>query len=98
MRIQVIIPFSEMAEQNVCGFFKFGYCKFRNKCRKMHVSEKCERKTCDIKSCNLRHPKICRYFRDRKFCKFGEWCCFDHKNIEEDFEKVSEKYKQTKLE
>ena len=57
----------------------------------MHVSEKCERKSCDIKSCNLRHPKICRYFRDRKFCKFGEWCCFEHKNSEEDFKRVFEK-------
>ena len=63
----------------------------------MHVSEHCERKSGDIKSCNLRHPKICRYFKDCKFCKFGEWCCFDHKNIEVDFEKVTEKYKQTEI-
>ena len=31
-----------------------------------------------MKKFNLRHPKICRYFRDYNFCKFGEYCCFKH--------------------
>ena len=35
--------------------------------------------------------KICRYFTDHKFCKFGEWCCFEHKNSEEDFKRDFDK-------
>ena len=34
---------------------------------------------CEIKKCNLRHPKKCKFFRDYGFCKFGEWCRFDQK-------------------
>ena len=28
-----------MATQNVCGWNKFGYCKFSEKCRKMQIQE-----------------------------------------------------------
>ena len=31
-----------------------------------------------FKSCILRHPKICTYYRDYNRCKFGEWCSFKH--------------------
>jgi len=27
---------TEMAQQNVCGYFKYGFCKFKEHCRKMH--------------------------------------------------------------
>ena len=67
-----------MAQQNVCTFNKFGYCKFKQNCRKQHITEKCENDSCDTKTCNLRHPRVCRYFRDIGFCKFGEWCLFNH--------------------
>ena len=77
-----------MAAQNVCRYFKFGHCKFSDKCRFMHVNEKCENTSCNISSCNLRHPRICKYFRDYRRCKFGEWCSFDH-NIKDIFENQS---------
>ena len=67
-----------MAAQNVCRYFKFGYCKFTDKCKYMHVKELCRNSSCEIKCCNLRHPKICKFFRDYNRCKFGEWCCFKH--------------------
>ena len=77
-----------MATQNVCRYFKFGFCKYTVNCRFLHVKENCESQDCDVSSCNLRHPKICRFFRDYSRCKFGEWCCFRHvhKNIESDKE------------
>ena len=31
-----------MASQNVCRYYKFGHCKFADKCRQFHVSEECE--------------------------------------------------------
>ena len=67
-----------MAQQNVCGYFKYGFCKFKEHCRKMHEKKICENSKCEVKKCNLRHPKVCRYFRDYNFCKFGEYCCFKH--------------------
>ena len=52
-----------MAQQNVCEYFKFGHCKHADKCRLMHVKEKCENPSCEIKNCNLRHPRTCKYYR-----------------------------------
>ena len=46
--------------------------------RKQHILEKCTKLTCEIKTCCLRHPRTCRYLRDIGFCKFGEWCLFEH--------------------
>ena len=65
-------------DQNVCVFNKYGYCKFRLTCRKQHILEICPNQNCEILRCSLRHPKICRYFRDFGMCKFGEWCLFRH--------------------
>ena len=67
-----------MAAQNVCRYFKFGFCKFREKCRFMHISEVCEDPSCEIKLCKFRHPRVCNYFRDYNRCKFSEWCAFKH--------------------
>ena len=47
-------------------------------CRKQHVKEICEEPSCDGKNCIKRHPKECKFFRNRGFCKFGEWCHFVH--------------------
>ena len=44
------------------------------------MKEECKNKSCEVKACNLRHPKICRFFRDYRRCKFGEWCHFKHLN------------------
>ena len=50
-----------MATQNVCRYFKFGFCRFKEMCRFMHISEVCENPSCEIKLCNLRHPRICNF-------------------------------------
>ena len=39
-----------MAQQNVGGWFKFGFCKFKEHCRKKHVKEKCEDSKCKVKN------------------------------------------------
>ena len=39
-----------MATQNVCRYFKFGFCKYLEKCRFPHVKEICESQDCDVRS------------------------------------------------
>ena len=90
-----------MATQNVCKYHKFGFCKYSEKCRFPHVKEECENKECEVRSCNLRHPKICTYYRDYRRCKFGEWCSFKHVekieiNKREIFEKLDKLEKLVK--
>ena len=43
----------------------------------------CEKLDCEIRECHLRHPKICKFYRDLGFCKFSEWCKFSH-NVEKE--------------
>ena len=59
-------------------YFKFGFCKYLERCRFPHIKEVCESQECDERSCTLRHPRVCSYYRDYNRCKFGEWCCFKH--------------------
>ena len=68
----------------------FGFCKFKSMCRKQHISEKFSKNECDTKSCSLRHPRICRYYRDIGFCKFGEWCLFKHEGVSKGLKEVKE--------
>ena len=90
-----------MASQIVCQYYNFGFCKFSERCRFLHVDEECRNKECEVRSCTFRHPKIFKYFRDYNRCKFGEWCFFKHINIIEnsvDKEEIAEKLENlTKL-
>ena len=67
-----------MAAQTVCSFYRFGYCKHKEFCRKRHVKETCENLSCDISNCIQRHPKVCKWYRDYQKCKFDP-CLFLHK-------------------
>ena len=73
-----------MAQQNVCRFYKFGFCKYKDNCRNMHIHEKCDDRSCKIKNCSLRHPRKCSFYRDYKRCKYSEWCQYDHVDNEVD--------------
>ena len=55
----------------------YGYCKYRQFCRRDHEKTICENVECDISSCIFRHPKPCEYFRDYGQCKFDP-CMFLH--------------------
>ena len=66
-----------MATQVLCSFNKFGFCKYRETCRKRHIKETCEKTLCDISTCTSRHPRICKFFRDLGRCKFDP-CAFLH--------------------
>ena len=34
------------------------------------MNEKCENVSCDLSTCMLRHPKLCKFFKQYKRCKF----------------------------
>ena len=79
-----------MAHQNVCQFFKYGYCKFKIACRKQHILEKCKKQNCENGTCNQRHPRICRYLRDNGYCKFSEYCLFEHDFVKSDVQEIKD--------
>ena len=64
---------------DICRHFKFGFCRYQERCRKPHVAEICTEENCEIESCSRRHPRACRYFESYKRCKFGEYCLYAHK-------------------
>ena len=78
--------------RNLCTKNKFGFCKFSDKCRFRHINVKCEEKTCPVYTCEKRHPRTCRNFRDVGYCKFTTYCKYEHskhKHIEENSEKIA---------
>ena len=64
--------------EKVCNHFKFGHCRFMEKCTKKHINEVCNIADCNTSSCDKRHPKICRYFVHFNRCKFGSFCNYLH--------------------
>ena len=79
-----------MAAEIFCNRNKFGYCKFGETCKFLHVNELCSNVKCDKRSCSFRHPKECLYFRKYKNCKFGEYCKYNHEICETNNENLSE--------
>ena len=74
-----------MATQNVCTWNKYGYCRYGEKCRELHVNEMCSNILCENSTCMLRHPIACKYFKRHNRCKFDP-CAFKHKR--NDFENL----------
>ena len=70
-----------MINQNVCQFNKFGFCKFGQTCRSRHVEKNCDVKDCDISSCENRHVRACKFFKEFERCKFGDYCRYHHKTL-----------------
>ena len=66
-------------EAAVCKHFQIGHCRFQDHCRKHHIKELCERENCKSMTCQLRHPKVCKFFSVHNTCKFGEHCAYQHK-------------------
>ena len=64
--------------ENLCKFQNSGFCKFETKCNFKHVFDNCDEKGCDKTGCIKRHPKRCRYFFLKRFCKFQESCHYSH--------------------
>ena len=85
-----------MTQAEVCFKFKFGFCKYSERCKYRHVTLVCDDYKCDVSKCEKRHPKLCRYYRDYKRCKFTVGCMYKHENQFEMFEKIEKKLKEVK--
>ena len=85
-----------MAAHSVCSFNKFGYCKYRNECRKLHINEICDgSSSCEFLTCKFRHPKICNWYSEYGRCKFNP-CAFKHvdsPNVTEEIRKENTEIK-----
>ena len=92
-----------MTGEEICKYNKYGFCKFGKTCFRKHEDQKCEKKNCNIWNCSLRHPKSCRFFKEFKRCKFGEFCKFSHdqltaKNYSDEIGGMMEKLENLKKE
>ena len=65
-----------------CSYYKYGFCKHGNSCRRQHIMETCEIEHCDGLNCEKRHPRTCRYYQLYKRCKFGEFCAYKHTDVD----------------
>ena len=72
-----------MAAENVCSWYKFGYRRHKEFCRRQHVKNICDKSECDVSNCSSRHPRFCKYCRDYGKCKFNP-CMFLHVEKEND--------------
>ena len=69
-----------MAVENICNFFKYGYCKFKMSCKNKHVTLVCNDENCNPSKCDKRHPRLCKYVSKYGRCKLGSICAYSHEN------------------
>ena len=68
------------SSDEICLHYKFGYCKHKTLCHKIHLEEICESEECNQSQCNKRHPPLCKFFCVSSRCKFRDSCAYIHKN------------------
>ena len=74
----------------ICFRNKYGHCKYGGTCRLKHIDFICELETCQISSCQKRHPKECYWFRDYQWCKFRP-CSYKHTLIQNSMKNTTQK-------
>ena len=81
----------------VCHYDKFGFCKYKDDCKRTHFSEECENLSSskNMKTCFKRHPKSCKRFYSGQ-CKFGKDRAYKHEEQKQNEEQslMIEKVKQ----
>ena len=64
-------------KENVCRYNKYGYCQYGDKCHFMHVNNLCEKNECTVFECDMRHPVVCKFYRNFRRYKFSN-CAYKH--------------------
>ena len=69
--------------RETCYFQKYGFCKNGANCDRKHLKEVCqENKTCrSSRTCEKRHPKVCKRFYAEGFCFYGRDCAYLHSEV-----------------
>ena len=60
-------------KEEVCKHKKFG-----GECSRYHERKICSFKSCNSKGCRKCHSNLCKYFREKEFCKYGRGCAYAH--------------------
>ena len=92
-----------MGDKGLCKHNQMGYCKFRDKCNKIHENDICEKQACNPSKCRKRHPKLCKHFSQRLVCRYGKDCGYKHQETDgnikpEQFNALNEDIKNLKAE
>ena len=66
-------------EGEVCQYNKFGYCRYKKDCKRIHFTSECNNlpKCKNVQNCNKRHPKGCKRLAGGS-CRFGTDCAYNH--------------------
>ena len=63
----------EKSQTKLCGYYNRGYCKQKCKCLYIHAKEVCkqyiENGVCPNKSCQDRHPYLCKWTQTKDGCR-----------------------------
>ena len=73
-----------ISEKKICFYFDNGFCKYSKSCKFIHPESICGDTKCSRKSCEMRHPKVCRYYQTEYGCKFRDKCLFKHDKFDVD--------------
>jgi hypothetical protein len=100
IKIQVIERNQETENQPVikrCNYYNTGFCKNRRKCPSFHPDSICQvyldsGKCEEYRTCQKRHPKECRYWRDSGKC--FKSCAYLHKTVDLSRDQTEEIYVQ----
>ena len=81
---QIKKPRSPFKIKNVCRYFKFGFCKYLEKCRFPHVKENCESQDCDVRSFLNKFFDLSNFGLDQKRFNWKEldWKELDWKELD----------------
>ena len=65
-------------EDQVCQYFKYGFCKYKSNCKREHQEETFTDINCKNKiSCKKRHPRVCKMVAENKSCRFNADCAYE---------------------
>ena len=83
----------------MCLYKRFGFGNKRDLCTKRHLKEECQNPINCVskKSCNKRHPKLCRNYVLHQRCSYGDQCDYLHEEKEKSPEETKMNHRLEEL-